>query len=160
MESQPSSKEMVKRHSGRPKLEINWEKVGQWIMAGATATQVAASIGVSPDTLYTRCKQDLKQDFTAFCQEKRAEGERLINNTQFEVACKNKNVTMLIWLGKQRCGQRDHDLETIKTSKEDAARVDALMDQIKQLQEALTAKNPVSPEKSEENIEETDNHNG
>jgi len=78
-------------------------------MSGCTATQAAAALGISPDTLYVRCKKDLNQDFSAYCQEKRASGDKLIHQTQFEVACKNKNTTMLIWLGKQRLKQKEND---------------------------------------------------
>jgi hypothetical protein len=124
-----------KRYAGRPKTSIDWERVGQSIMMGSSATQTAASIGISVDTLYTRCKKDLNQDFTAFCQEKKASGDKLLHQTQFEVAVKNKNTSMLIWLGKQRLGQSDN------ISKD-------AQDIIKSLSDIVEASNTSKPESS------------
>ena len=131
------------RPSGRPNLTIDWEKVGQWIMGGAKAVEVAASLGCSPDTLYTRCKKDLQQDFTAFCQEKRSAGDRILHNTQFEVAVKNKNTSMLIWLGKQRLGQKDKD-EEITVTPETLNAFSAFMDMLNKAQSSDLNKDDTS----------------
>lgn len=122
-----------KRYAGRPKTAIDWDRVGQSIMMGSSATQTAAFFGISVDTLYTRCKKDLNQDFTAFCQEKRASGDKLLHQTQFEVAVKNKNTSMLIWLGKQRLGQRENE-QTITVTPETAIQFRAVMDQLDRAQ--------------------------
>lgn len=74
--------------------------------AGGAATGIAATLGITEDTLYNRCKTDLKQDFSAYRQEKLAKGDELLKSKQFQVAMSGDK-TMLIWLGKQRLGQAD-----------------------------------------------------
>lgn len=71
-------------------------------------------IGVCEDTLYNRCRTDLNQEFSAFKQEKQAAGESLLRKIQFETATKDKDKSMLIWLGKQRLGQKERGEQDIK----------------------------------------------
>jgi hypothetical protein len=120
---------------GRPQAIIDWDKVEQLIISGLNATQVAATLGIDRDTFYTRCIKDNNVEFSAFFQQKKATGEGLILQAQFHKALKEKNTTMLIWLGKQRCGQKDHD-EIEQGTKDDQIRHKAIMDQLKALQEA------------------------
>jgi len=91
----------------RPKAKIDWEQAGKLIAAGCDGVQVAAYFGIMPDTLYFRCETDNKQGFSDFLREKRAKGDALLYATQYELALKDKNPTMLVWLGKQRLGQRE-----------------------------------------------------
>jgi hypothetical protein len=90
----------------RPKADIDWKKVGKLLQAQCSAVGIASMFGISTDTLYLRCKQDLKMDFTAFSAEKKSEGVELLRAKQYETAF-GGNVTMQIWLGKQYLGQRD-----------------------------------------------------
>ncbi len=76
-------------------------------MAGCSGVEIAAQIGVHENTLYQRCKSDLGVDFVAFKQEKQAAGESLLRKVQFDTAVKDKDRTMLVWLGKQRLGQKE-----------------------------------------------------
>ncbi len=91
---------------GRPKAAIDWDNVGEMLRCGADVRSIAVSLGISPDTLYVRSKQDNKLDFSAFSQQKRAQGNDLLRQKQFEVAMSG-SVSMLIWLGKNRLGQTD-----------------------------------------------------
>jgi hypothetical protein len=91
---------------GRPKVKIDWDEVGEMLKCGCDATAIATTLGVSTDTLYTRSKVDNKLDFSAFSQQKRAQGNDLLRRKQFELAL-NGNVSMLIWLGKNRLAQSD-----------------------------------------------------
>lgn len=102
----PKAKPTTKRSPGRPKAVIDWDKVGKLLEAGATAVGIASTIGITEDTLYNRCKSDHKLDFSAFSQQKKAKGDELLRVAQFNTAMKG-NVTMQIWLGKQRLGQSD-----------------------------------------------------
>ena len=52
-----------------------------------------------------RKKDCLFRLFTA----KKAHGDGLLHAAQFSKAYKEKNSTMLIWLGKQRLNQKDND---------------------------------------------------
>jgi hypothetical protein len=101
-----TAKKTTKAKAGRPKVSIDWDEVGTMLEAGATAESIAASIGVSTDTLYNRCKSDLNSDFSAFSQQKKAKGLESLRAKQYAVAMEGDK-TMLIWLGKQRLGQSD-----------------------------------------------------
>lgn len=96
----------------RPKAQIDWNDVGQMLKCGCDTTSIATALGISTDTLYTRSKIDNKLDFSAFSQQKKAEGADLLRRKQFELAL-GGNVSMLIWLGKNRLGQAEK--QEIKT---------------------------------------------
>lgn len=100
------AKVATKKSTGRPKVTIDWNQVGKMLEAGATAEGIAATIGCDRDTLYNRCKTDLKTDYSAFSQQKKAKGDELLKTKQFQIAMSGDK-TMLIWLGKQRLGQSD-----------------------------------------------------
>jgi len=101
----PKAKQ-VKRSQGRPKAIIDWDKVGKMCEAGGFARGIAATLGITEDTLGNRCKSDLKLDFSEFRQQKLARGDELLKSKQFQVAMTGDK-TMLIWLGKQRLGQSE-----------------------------------------------------
>jgi len=93
--------------AGRKKLKINWDKVDKALEAGANGVQCAAMLGVHPDTLYNKCKEVYKVDFSAYQQAKRERGNEKLLNAQYELAIKENDKTMLIWLGKQRLNQAE-----------------------------------------------------
>jgi hypothetical protein len=88
-------------------VKIDWKLIEQLLMAGCSGVQAAAYIGVHENTLYKRCKLDNGVEFVAFQQEKRAKGDTLLHSAQFDKAYKDKDTSMLIWLGKNRLGQKD-----------------------------------------------------
>jgi hypothetical protein len=90
----------------KPLAQIDWDKVQYLFEAGCTTKAVARAIGVSHDTIRRRCKRDMRLDFHEFFRRCRARGDNLLRAKQYEIALKG-NVTMLIWLGKQRLGQSD-----------------------------------------------------
>lgn len=94
---------------------IDWEKVGRMFIGGANITQAAASVGVSRNTLYTRCRTDNKMPLDVYWKEKHEEGNNMLHIAQYEKAIEDKNPTMLIWLGKQRLGQKEN-VETATTN--------------------------------------------
>lgn len=97
---------------GHPLLPINWEEVDKYLQAGCSGTQIAAIVGVSPDTLYRRCQEERGASFSVISQEKRAKGDGFLHAKQYSEAMKGDR-GMLIWLGKQRLGQKDQ--QEIKT---------------------------------------------
>lgn len=107
---------------GRPKVSIDWNQVGKMLEAGATAEGIAATIGCDRDTLYNRCKTDLKTDYSAFAQQKKARGDELLKSKQFQIAMSGDK-TMLIWLGKQRLGQSDRQQTEISGTLDVSTRV-------------------------------------
>ncbi len=92
---------------GRPQSEINWDDVEYLLMCGCSGTEIAAKIGISAPTLYDRCQKDNNIMFSDYSQEKKAKGDTLLKQTQFEAAVNDRDRSMLIWLGKQRLGQKD-----------------------------------------------------
>lgn len=74
--------------------------------AGCDGTEVAATLGIHPNTLYERCERDNNLSFSEYSATKRASGDRLLKMKQFEVAMTGDK-TMLVWLGKQRLGQTE-----------------------------------------------------
>lgn len=92
--------------AGRPKADIDWNRVGEMLEAGATAEGIAATFGLSRDILYKRCQSDNNISFSTFSQQKRSKGDDSLRVKQYEVAMSGDKV-MLVWLGKQRLGQAD-----------------------------------------------------
>ena len=96
----------------RPKVNIDWKKVNSLLEADCEGTEIAAYLGIVPDTLYRRCQEDNKIGFADYLREKKAKGNSLLKVKQFESAISDKSVPMQIWLGKQRLGQKDkHELD-------------------------------------------------
>lgn len=91
---------------GRKKANIDWDKVGKMLEAGAFARGIAATIGIDEATLYRRCERDNKISFATLRQQKVAQGDEGLRTVQYDVAM-GGDKTMLIWLGKQRLGQSD-----------------------------------------------------
>jgi len=105
--------------TGRPRKPIDWKLVDEMLYAGCLGTEIAASIGVCADTLYQRCVEECRDEkgnqyltFSAYSQEKSSVGESILRRTQFNKA-QEGDTSMLIWLGKNRLGQRDNKDMTI-----------------------------------------------
>lgn len=101
-----------KNKVGRPEIVIDWKKVGQYLQAQCNATGIATLFGCSVDTLYTRCKKDNKMEFTAFRQQKEAEGKELLRLKLYDLAMSG-NLTACIWLSKQYLGFSEQIEQTI-----------------------------------------------
>lgn len=93
---------------GRPQAIIDWRKVDNLLVAGSSGVQIAGELGINPNTLYEHTLREKGIPFSEYSQQKYSKGESLIKAKQFEVGMKG-NTTMLIWLGKQRCDQREND---------------------------------------------------
>ena len=108
--------------TGRPEVivtEEQWKFINQFLLSGCDGASVARHFGMHPDTFYSKVLDRYGEDygittFSAYAQLKRAEGHEMIRNKQFERAILSGSDTMLIWLGKQLLGQRDHIEQTIR----------------------------------------------
>ena len=132
----------------RPEIPIDWDKVDDLLEAGCLGTEVASRFHMHPDTLYRRIEEKYKMTFTAFQQQRRAQGESLIRHKQYQRALGLTDTgdnTMLIWLGKNRLGQRNEDKLSIVTSEQQTT-LDKTMDMVDFLQQKQDAD-------SKENIE-------
>jgi hypothetical protein len=82
----------------RPKKDIDEETVRKLAAIDCSYAEIAAVVGCDPSTLTRRFAQVIEKG--------REDGCASLKRKQFEVA-QSGNPTMLIWLGKQRLGQKD-----------------------------------------------------
>ncbi len=128
------------RKAGRPEIAIDWTKVEELLIKGATGPQAAAAVGVHPETMYDRCVKEYGVSFTDYSSEKRSKGDSALHAKQFETAMKG-NSTMQIWLGKQRLGQKEPETRTQTVlSIEQLDSIKQLFEQVSSLQEASQSK--------------------
>ena len=95
------------RPTGYPPTPIDWDKVDRMLIAGCVGTEIAPHFGLHEDTLYDRCEKEKGVPFSAYKAQKKSQGESLLRSKQFDVAMKGDK-TMLVWLGKQRLGQKEN----------------------------------------------------
>lgn len=100
-----------KKKGGRPSLSVDWNKADKYFEAGANGKMVAAKLGVSYDTLVNRFKDRNEMENMGFAnlsdyiQHKRAGGKADLFLAQHEKAIKDKDKTLLVFLGKTELGQ-------------------------------------------------------
>ena len=94
MKKTPKDKTKV----GRPKLNIDGDKISKWISYGATVREIADVENCSEDHIHTVFRDKLTKG--------KAERNIRLRKAQFELAW-GGNCSMLIWLGKQYLGQKD-----------------------------------------------------
>jgi adenylate kinase family enzyme len=120
----------------RPEKIIDWNRVDDLLKAGCLGTEIAATFDVHPQTFYSRVEEKYNCSFTHYSQERRALGESLIREKQFQKALGLTDTgdnTMLIWLGKNRLGQRNEDKLSIVTQEQQTT-LDKTMDMVDFLQ--------------------------
>lgn len=93
--------------AGRPRTEIDWKIVDEYLEAQTPSTEIAALIGISVDTLYLRCKQEHNIDYTVYSQRKRSKGVESLRCKLYKEAMENANPTLLIFLAKSLLGMSD-----------------------------------------------------
>lgn len=97
--------------SARPNKPIDWDLVDKLLEAGCLGTEIAANFDMHPNTFYDRCQLEKKMGFTEYQAQKRGKGDSILRAVQFQTAVKDKDRSMLIWLGKQRLGQKEPEKE-------------------------------------------------
>lgn len=102
----------------RPEKPIDWSRVDKLLEAGCLGTEIAANFDMHPHTFYDRVYNKYNMTFTDYMSDKRCKGDSLLREVQYDKALKKDN-TQLIWLGKNRLGQRDHE-EKVTTAPNDA----------------------------------------
>ena len=93
---------------GRPRARIDWDIVSELCELMCTEEEIATILGVCVDTLAKRCQSDQGMTFPEFFKKNNTRARRALREAQFKVALEGHNPTMLIWLGKQYLGQRNH----------------------------------------------------
>lgn len=99
----PTGHSSKSKRTGRPKLELDEDQILKLAQCGMTDLEMCDLLEISKDTL---------QRFRPIIQKGRSNLSQSIKRTQLEVALKEKDRTMLIWVGKQYANQKDkQDLE-------------------------------------------------
>src|ERR1700676_2414974 len=112
---------------------INWQEVELAMMAGCNQERIAGSQNVHVDTLRDNFFLEYGVDYSTFSNQMHRKGETLIEVEQFKKALNNStkgNTQMLIWLGKQRLGQKDR--EDDKGISPNDATLNELLSEVKQ----------------------------
>lgn len=96
-------------------IAIDWEYVKRRLTEHATGKQIAEEIGCSDDLLFLRCKDELKMNLCDLKQECRKEGKARLTSKLYDVAVKQGNPAILIWLSKNWLGYTDKIEQKIET---------------------------------------------
>lgn len=99
----------------RPRITIDWKEVGKLAFLQCTQIEIAWFCDVAVNTLERDCRRKHKKSFGEFLEQKRGAGKIQLRKAQMQVAIENKNIAMLIFLGKQYLGQSDK-VETVGPS--------------------------------------------
>ena len=83
---------------GRPKLNIDGDKISKWISYGATVKEIADVENCSEDHIHIVFREKITKG--------KFERNIRLRKAQIELALSG-NCSMLIWLGKQYLGQKD-----------------------------------------------------
>jgi len=136
--------------NGRPIKKLDWEIVDKKLRADCHGTTIAAIFDMHPQTFYNKVIEEKKMSFTEYSAQKKLEGDDDLKETQYDVAKVDKNTTMLIWLGKQRLGQKEsvHDEEAPK--KEDLDIKNQLYAALYKLQQIEKELSDLKPKTSQE----------
>jgi hypothetical protein len=122
---------------GRKEIPINWERVDELMMCGCPGTEIAAYFGMHEDTFYKRVEAKYSMGFSAYLAKNKATGEALIREAQFKKALghtKKGDNTLLIWLGKQRLGQKEQ-ADAPQATQEILKNYETMIEQIRALQQ-------------------------
>ena len=90
----------------RPNSEIDFSIVDDMLEAGCTGVEVAARLGMHPDTLYRHVQDELGVGFAAYRQQKIASGDQKLREKLYGKAIGGDTAT-LIFLGKTRLGMTE-----------------------------------------------------
>jgi hypothetical protein len=127
-----------KKKTGRPKIIIDWDKVDLFLEAGCSGAQVANNLGFDPNTLYAKCVEEKGISFSEYSTQKSSKGEAELTLHQYLKALGKRDTgdnTLLIWLGKTRLKQKEHEDQVI--TKEVESKFEQLMKQMKQDKESI-----------------------
>jgi hypothetical protein len=91
--------------AGRPEADIDLDQLEKLAGLGCTVDEMAAFFDVHRRTLERRCQKD--KEYTRALEVGRQKAKLTLRRKQWNLAMK-EHPTMLIWLGKQLLGQKQH----------------------------------------------------
>lgn len=146
-DSTQSSETEKPNKGGQPKAIIDWKRVDDLLIAGCSGREIAGNLGLNPNTIYSRCVTDHGIEFSEYSRQKSEKGESILRAHQYAKALgltdKGDN-TLLIWLGKTRLKQKEHEDQVI--AREVEAKFDQLMKQMSNNQERKIEEIKISEE--------------
>jgi len=84
---------------GRPKIELDEEKIAELSKLQCTQEEISAVMGVSRKTL--------QRNYAHLIEENREKGKASLRRSMWKKALKDENVNMQIWLSKNVLNMRD-----------------------------------------------------
>jgi len=119
-----------RKGEGRPETKINWRQFSALCEIDCTQVEICSVLGINDKTLEKHCKMDQGKSFSDFYEEKRNLGNRSLRRAMWldVMGCPAEydkkgncireeikpNITMKIWLSKQRLGYTDKQEHTGK----------------------------------------------
>lgn len=85
---------------GRPKHPMDWEKFDALCAEQCTLEDIAFELGLSPDTIETRIRENYNCTFSELFQIKRRPGLMSLRRRMY-LAAMGGDTTMMIWLNKK-----------------------------------------------------------
>lgn len=98
---------MAKNQKKQKQETINQETFEKLCGIWCTLSEIAGFFDVCEDTIETWCKNTYNQNFSDIYKKKSAKGNISLRRMQY-VSAQKGNVTMQIWLGKQKLGQTEN----------------------------------------------------
>jgi hypothetical protein len=103
---------------GPKEKTIDWNTFEGLCGIAATESEICSVFNMDNVTLAKLIKKKYKKKFSEVFREKREIGNVSLRRSQWRMAVEKDNVTMQIFLGKNRLGQTDK-VETVYTNKDD-----------------------------------------
>lgn len=91
---------------GRPKADIDWGRVDEYLRAHCDGVAIASLLGISPDTLYRACQDTHKIGFADYSATKKGEGVILVEKSIYQDAISKGGADRIFWL-KNKAGWKD-----------------------------------------------------
>lgn len=98
---------MAKRPVGRPEVEFKWDVLDRLLQLGAFLIDCSEIMGICEDVIQKRIKRKFKCTFTEYRYKKMSTMRITLRQKQYDMATKEGNTTMLVWLGKQVLEQKE-----------------------------------------------------
>lgn len=96
----------------RHRIALDESIIEEMCKAGCTALSICRALSISPVTLYNWSRREKQLEWEAYKRQFLAIGDDCLRQKQYELAMQGDKA-LLIWLGKNRLGQRDkQDLTT------------------------------------------------
>jgi len=102
-------KKKKKKQGGRPRVEIDWKVFDNLCHIWCTLREIASAFSCSEDTIERAVKREKGVGFAEYYKEKADGGRIALRRKQLQVALAG-NVTMMIFLGKQKLSQIDEKI--------------------------------------------------